>query len=398
MKVLISLALSIIVSSALSQEFLPGYILTLEGDTIRGEVYYGSQSKYNECRFKINEKEETFSADEIAGYGVDGVRAYTSGVIPSSFVEEVGVGIISLYKNENYYVFVKKGESNVLLDRNEFDDIKMKGRYLGSLKYITSDCELNYNFEKMSLKESSFVRVLSKYNECRGVGFSSAKDNLPGIKIEVGPSIGLNFYTLKNSSNRYYNARQWQGSFPQSFNATSLAYGLDVVLMFPKTSNRFSLRSGFIVSQLEFGERLEQDYLNDPVINTTDFKFNTFSIPLIFQYDLIKTSLLDLRLLGGFQWAFMTKERSYILKEVFFSYSDPITLELVDEYDFGNNLLMMFGVEVKKSIKNYNVGMTLSYALTPNPEAGGFPEGGSYEGLYTRITMFNTSLFARYIF
>lgn len=387
MRILVYLFFLIISFSSVSQEFLPGYILTLQGDTIKGEAFYGSHSKYDECRFVINGKEETFSPDQIEGYGIYGIRAYTSQIIPSTFVEEVGIGTISLYKNDNYYALTKEGESNLVLNRNKFENGKVKGRYLGSIKYIMSDCELKHNFEKMSLSERSLIKLISRYNECKGSAFVSIKEDLPAFSFEMGPAVGYNFFFYKNKfPNSIFNSGALSpDGLEEKYESSYPSYGLNLIVGFPRISDRFSIQSGIAFSKLGFGGTKEATSGGDLVYYTSDFSFSSTSVPFLFRYNLWKPSLFTFRVIAGVEYQFYELNKSHTL--IVRRYNE---FELSNIYEMEDGFFGTFGIQGEYSFNKVLVGSSISYNSS-------FSYIGKNQ-VSTYVKFINTSLFVHYKF
>lgn len=81
-----------------------------KGDTLVGELAIRKGVKnYESAIFQSEGKTQTYSPEEIAGFGYTEGKGFHSGIHESSFVEALILGKLSLYKyNKQYYL--KKGD------------------------------------------------------------------------------------------------------------------------------------------------------------------------------------------------------------------------------------------------------------------------------------------------
>ncbi len=89
--------LLIIISSSFGQnDFRSGFIITLENDSIQGQVDYRSNSQnYKSCIFKGEQGELEYFPNQIVGFGYTNDKFFSSQIIEGSFVEVLVDGDIS---------------------------------------------------------------------------------------------------------------------------------------------------------------------------------------------------------------------------------------------------------------------------------------------------------------
>ena len=112
--------------------YKPGFIITLEGDSILGEIENrGSIKNSVICTFKQEESEKwiDYGPSEISAYGFKNGKFYVSrdielnGDTLNVFLEYLIDGIVDAYfyrdENEDYYFVEKEGVDLILLDDNQ---------------------------------------------------------------------------------------------------------------------------------------------------------------------------------------------------------------------------------------------------------------------------------------
>jgi|GEM_PF-2290916 len=172
--------------SAQIDNFLPGYVITLSGDTLQGKILYkGNRVKNDICHFRPEgqDKEISYSPKELILYGYNDEKCYVPLSIPDGekeqtvFVEYLLNGIVSIY----YYgfsseYFVKDENGTVLPLTNEEIEVNHRGntyrgrsqKYLGVLKYVfTKDIETikKLNKGKIELKQTDLISIGKQYHD-----------------------------------------------------------------------------------------------------------------------------------------------------------------------------------------------------------------------------------------
>lgn len=121
-------------------DFKPGYVITLTGDTLRGEIdYRGDILMSRECRFRPEENAQviTFYPGDIQSYRFPKQKYYVSETVDSTlkFVEFLVDGIIDIY-----YYRVSNTENQYLLRKDDGKLIKIpfvrETRYYGGKAYV----------------------------------------------------------------------------------------------------------------------------------------------------------------------------------------------------------------------------------------------------------------------
>jgi hypothetical protein len=94
-------------------DFREGYLVSLENDTIYGQVDYRPNSNENETiRFRQGEKVTKYFPKQISGFGYLNDIYFTSRVADHLFAEVLVSGELSLYKYKDAYI-MGKNESGI---------------------------------------------------------------------------------------------------------------------------------------------------------------------------------------------------------------------------------------------------------------------------------------------
>jgi hypothetical protein len=169
------------------KNYKSGYIITLEGDTVKGYLLYQNSFKSSEiCVFKntFDTDETNYTPNEISGYRFTDGKFYISKQIPADsnqekdanlkrttvFMEYFIKGIASIYymvddKGEHFYI--EKSPLR-MIELSEpirtYDFHYMQPKYKGKLKYLMADCpamDNQINFTQLSYP--SLVKLAKDY-------------------------------------------------------------------------------------------------------------------------------------------------------------------------------------------------------------------------------------------
>jgi len=279
--------------------FDEGYIVTLEGDTVRGLIYTGAV--YNFCRFKKTEsdtKVSTYAPYEIKGFGIINDKCFVSKVITGKvnnkveyFLECLITGPTSLYKTNNTY-YIETADTIISLaveqkiierDHGGKSTMFMK-KYVGILRYLFMDCEdLSSKIDKIKLTDKSLTKIVKEYNNCKYSPFDNDKSYIeyktikPWIKADFGVIGGMVYYKLEDLSD--YNPHLNNpdiGGMPVS--TLTYTFGPQLYLSWPRRFPRFSLVTGcyYLPANFKTNYSYERDdikYYNDVTINNKILKF-----------------------------------------------------------------------------------------------------------------------------
>jgi len=266
--------------------FQPGYIIELNGDTVRGTIDNAGEVQNSKiCHFIANEQSETvdYLPGAITGYGfVDGQFFVSKDIGLNGnnqivFIECLVKGIASLYylRNEDteHYFIEKEGSALVALT-NETKEVMINGnkasvrsnKYIRMLKATFSDClEIQPSIENVNLNHRSLTSITSKYNEYvgNGVEYITYKQ-ASRVRFRIGPVIGysINNFTLKGS--------EPYGNFDFE-NSNDPIVGLLLDLSSSRQGNHLSFQLGTDIGKSEYHTSFEE---KSPIYPLTTFYYD----------------------------------------------------------------------------------------------------------------------------
>ncbi|REE01173.1 outer membrane beta-barrel protein [Marinoscillum furvescens] len=238
--------LAIVLKATSQSVYKPGYIVTIEQDTVSGSIVDQALGKrYVSCSFVAQDSITKFLPDELLGYGYHGGRVYRSSKIDSSFVEVVFQGPLSVYRLENQF-YVEKDTSflplviektKVVNDGREV--LKTSHHWKGVLAYLISDClkEGNIEVSEMRLNERNLISISEKYSQCREEDYQVFKESIPIVTIQLGAAVGFSRYGVN------IDGRNMVPTMDDKYSSFDPSIGLVGAFTF----NRFNDRFGFQV-------------------------------------------------------------------------------------------------------------------------------------------------------
>lgn len=199
--------------------FLPGYIITNEGDTLKGLIDYRSDARNaHKCEFKKNSEAplQEFLPFSIQGYRFNDGKYYVprevtlDGQPTPLFLEYLVDGIADLYfygDGTSYHYFMEKTDGKLFELSNEKKEINVDGKiylkdsklYIGALKYAFADAkQLFPQINTVKLDHQSLINITKKYHDqvCDDYQCIVYEKQLPAVKFKLGASVGLNSSVL----------------------------------------------------------------------------------------------------------------------------------------------------------------------------------------------------------
>ncbi|RMG19759.1 MAG: hypothetical protein D6730_20995 [Bacteroidetes bacterium] len=266
-------------SGLLGQEnYLSGYVLSWEGDTLRGLINYLNWDKNPyEISFKTREdaSKTTYTTNDIRGFGVADER-YVRAVVEKEvspvkvsdlsydpqfklvkdtvFLQTMIEGPKSLYylkgskELENFYIledgaFVLLKFKRYLKEAEGISRAVVENKqYVGQLIYYLQDCpDISAKLRNIRYQKIPLERVFSYYYACTGATTSFQKTT-ELAKVKFGLVAGLSLSTFDFGTSLTY------GPFNQLANldfshSVNAAGGVFVTILFPRNLRRVSLHN-----------------------------------------------------------------------------------------------------------------------------------------------------------
>lgn len=240
--------------------FVPGYYITLENDTVFGQVdNRGDQRNCRVCSFRSDDHSPVreFSPGDITSYRIEEGKYYISKEILYNgeprlvFLEYLVNGIADLffYRSEVadfYYVISEDGRLIELTNENRIKIIKGNDytaktyKYIGQLKALYSDCPPIYNdLVNAKLSHKSLIDITSRYHNimCEGESCIIYEKPLPLVKLEIQAIIGYSSSGLDFDRYPYYNGLNFNRS-------NDILGGAKIYFGLPRINEKLSIGLG----------------------------------------------------------------------------------------------------------------------------------------------------------
>jgi hypothetical protein len=268
-------------------DFQPGYIITIENDTIIGLIdYRGDIRNSKKCSFKPDENSQSieYNPFEIKGFRFVNGKFYLSRSVliensqDSIFAEYLVNGITDLFYYRNLdqdHYLLEKNDGEIFELTNEkiygYDDdrntryIRNSNKYIGLLKVAFSDCvELYPEVDKTELNHKSLIDVTKNYHDyvCKDQECIIYEKLLPVIKIKFAPVINLNLSSIKIGDDSFYSLFNFNKS-------VSISAGGILNISLPRLNNKLSTQIEVLTGENYFYGFLKYDEI--PRIYYYDF-------------------------------------------------------------------------------------------------------------------------------
>jgi len=374
-----------------SQEnLLPGYIVQLNGDTVKGHIDYRNWEKNpSKVSFTedVNKTKMRYSPLDIKSFGVQGEN-YVSAIVQievsltnkteyiitnlqisnqltfktdTAFLQIIYAGEKSLYYyktntgKENFYI--QQNSVFELLVYKSYMEIADAGspnadrlvenkKFLGQLAIYLQDCPtISQQLAKTKYSYKSLEKLFDYYFEKTTKRVDFHKDS-EKARIEFGILSGVSLSNLKFISNNVYFDYLTKADFSLSTNFSG-GLSLDII---PRVHGKWSINNELIYSTYETEGHYEE-YIDADRYTIVDSKLGMSHIKLnnMLRYKYpVKNIFMYLN--GGFTTGFAIQETNYSKKQTHFFTSDTIkegkALEETNKIEFG--YLLGLGVKVKK--------------------------------------------------
>jgi hypothetical protein len=220
--------------------FRPGFIIKNNGDTLNGQIFYGSNGKFkNSCLFKRFEiaQEVSYSSDKIRGYGFVNGRYFESKTIgrKKTFLECLVKGDVSVYivpgKHEGS-VYLQSSQTGLFkLDKgsNQLEGCGTFGNFRDALACMLNKTgnksvplqDVNYDSKEIAavVRESTSLSENATKGFCQTPGVHNLRDKSflkEGSILSFGLIGGYQFiavHTLGPDNLEYFTAARFNKSF-----------------------------------------------------------------------------------------------------------------------------------------------------------------------------------------
>ena len=361
--IFIIISLNVTINILAQSNFMPGYVVTFENDTIEGFVEKNNESRmYSQCTFKQKGNINKYSTHQIKAYAFSDGTSYISQILDSSFVEALVIGAMSLYKYGNSFIVQKDDQKHILTysKKEEIVDgrpmLKEDNMWRNILNYLSSDCVSNQkSLATVSFNEKKLTKFIVQYNKCMNTEYIEYKNNQPWTKIYYGFLIGVNSNHLKMENLTSSGTLVKDTYF--SFNA---AFGLSINATSPRISDRISFSAELHYFKASYSAILENNGYHESIINLT-----TLTLPLSLKYSLpVRKNFICFQ--GGLSFDHHLKSNNLLLSESIVG--NNIYIQPEREIFTTNNFQssVWTGISWQKPFKNFKSELALRYFLFSN--------------------------------
>lgn len=360
----LSLCLSTIISASAQSNFRDGYVITLENDTINGQVALRPNSKnYESCLFKSNSVIVEYFPNQLLEFGYDDDKVFSSQIRKEYFAEVLVLGELSLFKSERMY-HLKKGETVSDLEatkKRDEDGSKMRfvknERWRGILSYLISDCmEISDTLAtNATFNDKSLSNIIIKYNKCRGTGFTEYGINKPWTFIELGAMVSFVRSGIhRKSESSFFNY------LDESYSSIDPSFGLLFSVYSPRISENLSLQTEVHYIKSSYQELV---VLNEVFSEYHDsfIDLTTISIPVSIKYTFPKEKF-DFYLESGMSYDYHLKAETRLLSERVRRGIIDTEQESIAFVPDNNQVGLMGGLGILKSFDHFKAGISIRYS------------------------------------
>lgn len=230
-------------------DWLDGFIVKLDGDTVKGKVgYQTSDLQFSKCIFKQGNNVREYSSGDIAGYGIDNIKTYHSGIVEQQFAEVIAIGPLSLFKQRRTLLIrTEDGEvyplsSKTKTVRRDGSDYVSEGQKWKSILFgILSSCQISSDeIKNLNFNEKNILHLVKEFNDCKNQSTKAYSNRgLRKTIIDFGIQIG--------SRNNELNVSSSDGvprPIDTNHKSSNLILGAFVNFRFPNFSEKISLQAG----------------------------------------------------------------------------------------------------------------------------------------------------------
>ncbi|OEK04061.1 hypothetical protein [Roseivirga misakiensis] len=184
-----------------AQDWLDGFIITKSADTLKGKIQYRtSDVQFQKAYFKENGAVKEYIPSEVLGYGIDGVKSYSSQAVDNEFVEVIAVGNVSLYrKRKTLLIQNENGETYPLVSKtktvvSEGETYVSEGKKWKSIVYgMLSSCDIRpEDLKELNFNTKNILGLVTKYNACKNGTTKTYQNNgLKTVLVDYGIHFGI---------------------------------------------------------------------------------------------------------------------------------------------------------------------------------------------------------------
>lgn len=272
-------------------DFIEGSVITLNGDTLKGEINLRSNLKNSEsCVFKDSKTTTTYLPQDIKSYTVGDDKYYLSKTVKLNtdstklFLEVLVQGEASLYylkDSGDDLFFIDQQERLTLLSNKETIIEKEDGtkyskeskQYIGALLYTFRDApKLSSQIKNTAFYYKDLVTITDKYNKFRNPdseNYSKATKNVVYLEAGIGYSSGK------------YNII----SLDEDLDINSATIGADFVFKPLKAHYIWDVTVGLYAMKYKCDDKVGASSENDDSYHLVNIDYTALKVPIKVRYN-----------------------------------------------------------------------------------------------------------------
>ncbi len=333
-------------------DFRSGYVVGLNGDTVKGFVAYrNNKLDSREAAFKKDAKSPVtrYTPAEISGFGIFGISTYRAVDLPPevpptgrAFAKVLTQGYYTLYRYHKIYLLDAHDSLVALLPpKNEpvggpdSKVVKRVRRYIGVLNYVLLDCQQNAN--EAPYTDAALTAVVDRYNAC--------KENRPFIE-QKGRGLNVDFVVFGG-----YSAAKMTYDYLRrvTFEGNSATGGVGIELSYLRGFDklRWSVEAVFI--RKTYQGFYDHDYADETVRQDIYANITSIRIPFGLRYNL-KAPEATPYFRGGLSWEPRISSSVRTVEERELNTGEVLTEEIEGGFDYKNPKGFWFAAGYNKRV------------------------------------------------
>jgi len=273
-----------------AQDFRPGYIITLSGDSVKGHVRYGSARRNErECSFKPSRgtPKQKYSAGQLTGYGIFGDRSFTVIDDPKQpgqkvFARVVVSGDMDLFRRGKQFLLntdrvqILPPETRTTIAVNNGEAFRTERPYAAILNMEMADCSKSN--DDVSYSEKELTHAVDQYNLCKDPKYKS-------IQSRPIAQTGLNVFASYMYSDMFLKYDHASMS-PSTF----MAYGIGADFSSPRINDKI-----FLSLEIAYADMFYQGLIDGPssgyyLREDVYMSFKSIRLAAALRYNLLEAS------------------------------------------------------------------------------------------------------------
>ncbi|MFY0594281.1 hypothetical protein [Roseivirga sp.] len=370
-RILILFSVIIISHTVHAQDWLDGFVITKNADTLKGNIkYQTSDIQFQKVYFLQNGERKEYSPSEILGYGIYGIKSYSSQAVENEFVEVIAIGNVSLFRKRKTLLIQNEiGETYPLVSKTKTvvkdgETYISEGKKWKSVVYgMLSSCDIKpQDLKDLNFNTKNVLSLVTRYNSCKNGSTSTYQNNgLKTILFDFGIHLGVRNGELNVSS-----ANGVDRPIDTNHKSNNTILGGFVNVRFPNLSEKISLQVGLNYQQISLTgntifDNSENPFRTNLVVDEYEIKsdFTAIGIPVSFK-GLLVDGPLSVFVQAGMLFNQISSPSSSLTRERRINNGTPTISQEEGFFDFKNSSSHAWGrFGISKSINGkFKIGLS----------------------------------------